>query len=1181
MDDKTAASGDAVPQTNGTCHISERASADCLPAVKQNSGKNLESGVQPSGEKQATAVTSRPPTASYSALKTLNNGTSKRPNVAQSKQPVSKSSSAANTSRAPGKKLMDGPSGLKTSEKMGLDKEVQQKTTKLASQPTATAPKSTVTKPKRTEQTKPSRTWLPGTKNATTSSALNRAPASDKGLSKPKPTAPPAGQATSVQHQKNTVSAQRDATRAATVPKAKPSDSSSAVKPQSAPKPSKPPRSKVQSDSSLGQKVMTAPKNTKLASAKKIPETPKSRTLVKAAAGTVHPAPPQRASASAAKVPPVGGSPGKKLLKKGALPNQEQVPTQKKKLQKATTKEASAEVAAVEAESIPVEGTRPLEKREPVVNAEAEEAVSKACRLEAVETELMEQKDLEEEEKLRHHSTVASAVLEGPPVLSRPQNVEALSPNELPPLTSPEVLEFPGEKLNLQAACLPCEQSIPIHVVLSSETLQPGEEGTAFLSLEKQAPPDFDIPVSEQPHILHETEEPCEEMQHLSAFPLTQDFQVSVEVVTSVPSCIEGLSSGSLISEAGLSEEAPNVKLPELMAEIQEEPVLQLAESQLVRQTEPSMKIMEGLWAGEHDGGHRAEEESELLSLSLSPKEQQKDLLPVKVEDEVLRRSPVDFGAGDVQEFPTLSQVEKLYGASVSAEDELREELDVAQHPMISNIPDRTPLALTDAALVHTELIGDSSPGRDDSSHSSGSIGGLEEDAVVQEVCSGNLSPEDAPTPLLYLSDQMSPNGGAQVLMPKPQTLPLKSLELLQEPPAQLPEVPELPLSNVVLKGYSPERGGSSKSSTLSGPDLAGKSSSETSTPEELRDYDSSSGVESKSDEKLEQTCHQLLSPLEDLPGELDLGIHMEKGDDEAETLPADEVLGDPPTEPTVSSEEEVELDTDLLKDPGFTETVCLSASPPGKPCLPHSVEESDEPGSGDAGTETPASTNSAASCDVFGAFHLHSTDSCGKSPGLSSLESEEHSTEGMKDQLPKEVNSKTPIDWEHPLQVSPASQKIGGQDEESSQPFTAIHNLAAGDNGAGLPFPWGPCPSEILSTIYEVESGAETPGPDEEDGSRCLCAASRDQALHLGNIQATVVQQLISRTLLFSAEAPSGAVGGKGAVNSEAEICKWTELISPLDESRASITSVTSFSPEDMSSPHGDWTVVEVETFH
>ncbi|KFO22977.1 hypothetical protein H920_15627 [Fukomys damarensis] len=49
----------------------------------------------------------------------------------------------------------------------------------------------------------------------------------------------------------------------------------------------------------------------------------------------------------------------------------------------------------------------------------------------------------------------------------------------------------------------------------------------------------------------------------------------------------------------------------------------------------------------------------------------------------------------------------------------------------------------------------------------------------------------------------------------------------------------------------------------------------------------------------------------------------------------------------------------------------------------------------------------------------------------------------------------------------------------------------------------------------------------------------------------------------------------------SDAELGRWAELLSPLDESRASITSVTSFSPDDVASPQGDWTVVEVETFH
>jgi hypothetical protein len=91
-------------------------------------------------------------------------------------------------------------------------------------------------------------------------------------------------------------------------------------------------------------------------------------------------------------------------------------------------------------------------------------------------------------------------------------------------------------------------------------------------------------------------------------------------------------------------------------------------------------------------------------------------------------------------------------------------------------------------------------------------------------------------------------------------------------------------------------------------------------------------------------------------------------------------------------------------------------------------------------------------------------------------------------------------------------------------------------------------------------------------------------------------VQHLLSRTLLLAAaegaaggsggggpggEGGGGITGGSRAPLSDAELGRWAELLSPLDESRASITSVTSFSPDDVASPQGDWTVVEVETFH
>lgn len=78
--------------------------------------------------------------------------------------------------------------------------------------------------------------------------------------------------------------------------------------------------------------------------------------------------------------------------------------------------------------------------------------------------------------------------------------------------------------------------------------------------------------------------------------------------------------------------------------------------------------------------------------------------------------------------------------------------------------------------------------------------------------------------------------------------------------------------------------------STLSDPQLAGKSSSETSTPEELRTYeDSSSGVESHSDDAA-------TSPQTTLTPDPDLGIHMgqEEGSDTPAGTPASKSKGAP-----------------------------------------------------------------------------------------------------------------------------------------------------------------------------------------------------------------------------------------------------------------------------------------------
>lgn len=171
----------------------------------------------------------------------------------------------------------------------------------------------------------------------------------------------------------------------------------------------------------------------------------------------------------------------------------------------------------------------------------------------------------------------------------------------------------------------------------------------------------------------------------------------------------------------------------------------------------------------------------------------------------------------------------------------------------------------------------------------------------------------------------------------------------------------------------------------------------------------------------------------------------------------------------------------------------------------------------------------------------------------------------------------------------------------------------------AGAPLPWPPATgsgsADGLCTIYEAE-GPESatpapgaldagPGPGAGGGKAGAGpgagAASRGAKparlgeLPLGALQASVVQHLLSRTLLLAAAegAAGGSGGGPGGAGaggvaggartalSDAELGRWAELLSPLDESRASITSVTSFSPDDVASPQGDWTVVEVETFH
>ncbi|XP_016352096.1 mucin-2-like isoform X1 [Sinocyclocheilus anshuiensis] len=197
---------------------------------------------------------------------------------------------------------------------------------------------------------------------------------------------------------------------------------------------------------------------------------------------------------------------------------------------------------------------------------------------------------------------------------------------------------------------------------------------------------------------------------------------------------------------------------------------------------------------------------------------------------------------------------------------------------------------------------------------------------------------------------------------------------------------------------------GMSQSSTLSGTALAAHSSSETSTPEELRDYDSSSGVESRSDKQ------QTPVPAMHTDMEQDLGIHLERGDgeeEEAETLPADEVLGDAatapasvPSSPSTSGDEASDTEGEMqINDPDVA--VDDNATVPHNLTALEEDEEAPEQ-TGEEDGDTPQSANSVASygfdCSASISNAHSMAESCGKSPGIFSLENEEQLPEEAKD---------------------------------------------------------------------------------------------------------------------------------------------------------------------------------------
>ncbi|XP_041126419.1 AP2-interacting clathrin-endocytosis protein isoform X2 [Polyodon spathula] len=141
--------------------------------------------------------------------------------------------------------------------------------------------------------------------------------------------------------------------------------------------------------------------------------------------------------------------------------------------------------------------------------------------------------------------------------------------------------------------------------------------------------------------------------------------------------------------------------------------------------------------------------------------------------------------------------------------------------------------------------------------------------------------------------------------------------------------------------------------------------------------------------------------------------------------------------------------------------------------------------------------------------------------------------------------------------------------------------------------------PSKSLSPIFEMDVGeafeqsaavetciVDTQGDEDnhfaERDWTLLRQLLSDQDSSLGIVNhvsedLNLAQYLITQTLVLSCDSLNSQC--KLPVDKDT-FKKWAELMSPLEESTASIT-VTSFSPEDSASPQGEWTIVELETHH
>ncbi|XP_033985805.1 mucin-17-like [Trematomus bernacchii] len=166
-------------------------------------------------------------------------------------------------------------------------------------------------------------------------------------------------------------------------------------------------------------------------------------------------------------------------------------------------------------------------------------------------------------------------------------------------------------------------------------------------------------------------------------------------------------------------------------------------------------------------------------------------------------------------------------------------------------------------------------------------------------------------------------------------------------------------------------------------------------------------------------------------------------------------------------------------------------------------------------------------------------------------------------------------------LENSDGEEELNPTKENEPREETPNGDLIGDERGDSSPSTESPPP------LRDSPQTSSDPSQDGDSSSPCPPESpERPPPLELDwGKKVDIVQQLINQTLLLNRGGCSSLLllpRGAGGTLSPLESSLWPSLLPPLTPPSATVTSVSSFSPEATgSSPQGEWTVVELETHH